>query len=96
MRRLFVAFDLAAKVAAVVLWPHAPWAAFLCFVGPDLWLLHALLAPSSQVLLRVYTHFAPAGAEVCLTIDDGPDPADTPRILDLLDSARTGPARFFS
>jgi peptidoglycan-N-acetylglucosamine deacetylase len=85
MRLLFVAFDLAAKVAAVALWRHAPWAALLCFVGPDLWLLHALLAPSSQVLVRVFTRFAPAGTEVCLTIDDGPDAADTPRILDLLD-----------
>jgi peptidoglycan/xylan/chitin deacetylase (PgdA/CDA1 family) len=81
----FLAFDLAAKAAAVVLWRPAPWVSAICFFGPDFWLLHALLAPSSQVLVRTFTHFAPAGPEVCLTIDDGPDAADTPRLLDLLD-----------
>lgn len=84
----YLAFDLAAKVAAVVLWRPAPWVAAACFFGPDLWLLQALLAPSSQLLLRVFTRFDPEGAEVGLTIDDGPDPEDTPRLLDLLDRHR--------
>jgi peptidoglycan/xylan/chitin deacetylase (PgdA/CDA1 family) len=94
MRGGFVAFDLAAKLAAVLLWRHAPWASLVCFFGPDLWLLHALLAPSSQVLVRVFTRFEPAGAEVFLTIDDGPDAADTPRLLDLLDRHRARAAFF--
>lgn len=32
----------------------------------------------------VVTHFDTIDREVCLTIDDGPDPRDTPEILDLL------------
>jgi peptidoglycan-N-acetylglucosamine deacetylase len=35
----------------------------------------------------VVTHFATTRQEVWLTIDDGPDPEDTPRLLDLLDAA---------
>ena len=85
MTRRFFAFDLAAKALAFALWRPAPWASALCFFGPDLWLLHALLAPSSQVLVRVFTRFEPQGAEVFLTIDDGPDGEDTPRLLDALD-----------
>jgi peptidoglycan/xylan/chitin deacetylase (PgdA/CDA1 family) len=85
MRGWFAAFDLLAKVAAVLLWRRLPWASAACFFGPDLWLLHGLLAPSSQALVRVFTRFEPAGAEVFLTIDDGPDAGDTPRLLDLLD-----------
>jgi peptidoglycan/xylan/chitin deacetylase (PgdA/CDA1 family) len=84
MRRLLV-FDLIAKAAAVALWSRAPLAAAVLFFGPDLYLLHGLLAPSSQALLRVWTRFEPAGPEVWLTIDDGPDAEDTPRLLDLLD-----------
>src|SRR6185312_3337354 len=43
---------------------------------------------------RVFTRFRPAGAEVWLTIDDGPDPVDTPRLLDLLERHRAR-ASFF-
>src|SRR5262249_18320441 len=35
----------------------------------------------------VVTEFATERREVWLTIDDGPDPEDTPRLLDLLDEA---------
>lgn len=35
----------------------------------------------------VVTHFATERREVWLTIDDGPDPEDTPRLLDLLDES---------
>ncbi len=35
----------------------------------------------------VVTHFVTPRREVWLTIDDGPDPEDTPRLLDLLDAA---------
>ena len=63
----------------------APWAAVALFIGPDLYLLYHILVPSGQGLGRVYTHFSTDRNEVWLTIDDGPDEADTPRILDLLD-----------
>jgi peptidoglycan-N-acetylglucosamine deacetylase len=94
MRRRFFVFDLLGKVAAVLLWRPAPWAAAVCFFGPDLWLLHGILRPSSQMLARVFTRFVPEGAEVFLTIDDGPDPEDTPRLLDLLDRHRARAAFF--
>lgn len=42
----------------------------------------------------VVTHFTTPRREVWLTIDDGPDPEDTPRLLDLLDAA-SARATFF-
>lgn len=87
-------FDLAAKVAAAALYSHSPWMAAALFFGPDLYLLHGLLSPTSQAVGRVFTRFRPAGAEVWLTIDDGPDPVDTPRLLDLLERHRAR-ASFF-
>ena len=80
-------FALAAKVTASALWLAGvkPRLAAVCFFGPDPFVLWALLAPSAQGLVRVFTHFATDQREVWLTIDDGPDPDDTPRLLDLLD-----------
>lgn len=78
---------LAGKALAAGLW----WctgeraAALTAFFLPDVWMLHALFTPSGQGLCRVHTRFATDRPEVWLTIDDGPDPDDTPRILDLLD-----------
>jgi peptidoglycan/xylan/chitin deacetylase (PgdA/CDA1 family) len=87
-------FDGGAKIAALVLYSHFPWAAAALFFGPDLYLLYGLLRPASQAVGRVFTCFRPAGAEVWLTIDDGPDPDDTPRLLELLDRHRAR-ASFF-
>ena len=63
---------------------------------------HAALAcgmhPRSQVLGRNLTRLPPAAARsglVALTFDDGPDPAVTPRILDLLE-AHGAKASFFA
>lgn len=44
------------------------------------------LVPGSQWLGPVVTRFRTDSREVWLTIDDGPDPIETPRILDLLES----------
>ncbi len=77
--------DLALKGVAVIVWRTAPAVSAVCFFGPDLFLLYALLAPSAQVLVRVFTRFETRAPAVCLTIDDGPDEADTPQLLDLLD-----------
>ncbi len=75
------------KITAVALWFFTPQhtAALLFFFGPDPFLLYAILAPSAQGLGRVFTRFATERREIWLTIDDGPDPDDTPKILDLLD-----------
>jgi len=83
--RPIVMFDLAGKAFAVFAWPFSPWLATALFVGPDLYLLYHLLVPSAQGVVRVFTRFATGEKEVWLTIDDGPDGTDTPKILDLLD-----------
>lgn len=78
--------SLAGKVAAVELWVHSPVLAVVCFFGSDLLIFYHLFVPSAQGICRVFTHFETREPEIWLTIDDGPDPEDTPRILDLLDS----------
>jgi peptidoglycan/xylan/chitin deacetylase (PgdA/CDA1 family) len=87
---------IAAKSAAVVLWCFSPWltlAAALFFGAGGLVVYH-LLAPSATGVCHVCTRFRTARKDVWLTIDDGPDPDDTPRILDLLE-AHGARATFF-
>lgn len=78
---------IAGKILAAGLWwftsqrTAAAWSFFL----PDLLVLHALFAPAGQGLCRVHTRFETSRREVWLTIDDGPDEHDTPRLLDLLE-----------
>jgi peptidoglycan/xylan/chitin deacetylase (PgdA/CDA1 family) len=69
-------------------------AALMSFFGPDPFVLYAVFAPSAQGVCRTFTHFATERPSVWLTIDDGPDDHDTPRILDLLDHHRAR-ATFF-
>ena len=75
------------KITAVALWFFTPQhtAARLFFFGADPFVLYAMFVPSGQGLVRVFTRFATDRREIWLTIDDGPDPDDTPKILDLLD-----------
>lgn len=59
-------------------------------IAIHLFLLYAILRPNNGWLGPVVTRFepsAPGAREVWLTIDDGPDPADSPRLLDVLDAA---------
>ncbi|MFH1499386.1 MAG: polysaccharide deacetylase family protein [Verrucomicrobiota bacterium] len=75
------------KLCAVLLWTSgvgAGWSLALFFSG-GLPVLFHVFAPNAQGLARVFTRFATERREVWLTIDDGPDPDDTPRLLDLLD-----------
>jgi len=87
MVRLIWSLEALGKLAALWLWLRTPWsgAGFAAFFGPDLLVFHHLFVPSAQGFGRTVTHFATGAKEVWLTIDDGPDPADTPRILDLLE-----------
>jgi peptidoglycan-N-acetylglucosamine deacetylase len=96
MPRPILVFALAAKMVAVGLWCFTTHraAAAISFFGPDPFVLYALFMPSAQGLCRVFTHFATVRPAVWLTIDDGPDEHDTPRILDLLDRHRAQ-ATFF-
>lgn len=82
----------------------------MLFVSPQYWagaltavvlnhlaLTAAGLWPRSRLLGPNITRLPPAAAargEIALTIDDGPDPAVTPQVLDLLDAARAR-ASFF-
>ncbi|MEO6875382.1 MAG: polysaccharide deacetylase family protein [Opitutaceae bacterium] len=77
---------LLCKAAAITLALLGCWRlAALVYFGPDGWVLYHLFVPSAQGLCRSFTRFETARNEIWLTIDDGPDPVDTPQILDLLD-----------
>ncbi|RAR66058.1 peptidoglycan/xylan/chitin deacetylase (PgdA/CDA1 family) [Paraburkholderia unamae] len=76
----------AGAAAALLAQPHAwPWvaggvvASHLALTAAGLWPRSALLGPNWT---RLPQH---AGECIALTIDDGPDPEVTPRVLDLLD-----------
>lgn len=73
-------------LAAPALWPHALVAlvanhAVLAFTG--LWPRSTALGDNVLCLPAA----SAARGEIALTIDDGPDPQVTPRVLDLLDAA---------
>jgi peptidoglycan/xylan/chitin deacetylase (PgdA/CDA1 family) len=86
----------AAAVPAVAVWPQQwPWVAG-CLVTDHCVVLAAGLFPRSAMLgpNLVRSASAQEAGAVVLTFDDGPDPAVTPRVLDLLD-ARRATATFF-
>jgi len=96
MARSLLLISAAGKVAAVLLWSR-PSLRPLCaalFFGPDLLILYHLFVPSAQGLCRVFTRFETGRGEIWLTIDDGPDAEDTPRILEVLGRHRAR-ATFF-
>lgn len=63
-----------------------PWA-ILCGAGIAMIFCWAVLNPYSQILGPVQC--TTDGDEILITIDDGPDPRDTPVLLDLLDRYQT-------
>lgn len=91
---LLVLINLAGKIAALLLARSAPGTAIACWFVPDALLAYHLFAPTAQGLVRTHRRFATTAREVWLTIDDGPDPDDTPRILALL-AAHEARATFF-
>lgn len=68
----------------------APWV----FFSPAPWLVWQFLVPTSHGFGPAIRRFRTPRKEVWLTIDDGPDPATTPRVLDLL-AAHSAQATFF-
>ena len=87
---------LAAPLALWPAWAHsvaAGWGAVGACAAAHGALASAALRPNNAVFGPVVTRFAPVGDEVWLTIDDGPDPHDTPRLLDLFDAQPGEPAR---
>jgi len=95
-RTLAVALSLVTKVLipALNLWPGHRLVSLALFCGPDLWILSGLLIPNTTWLMPVVREFATTRREVWLTIDDGPEPATTRRMLDLLDQHKAR-ATFF-
>lgn len=81
---LLVILNLLGKAAALLTFRDAPLAALAFWLGPDLLLAYHLFVPRAQGLGRTHRRFTTPRREVWLTIDDGPDPKDTPRILALL------------
>jgi len=85
-RPLFTAIIII-KLCALLLWTSETSTALslaLFFTGGAL-VLYQIFIPNAGELVRVITRFETSAREVWLTLDDGPDPDDTPRILDLLD-----------
>lgn len=50
---------------------------------------------NSQMFVKTECHFTPEGSEIMLTFDDGPDPVQTPKLLDLLDTYEAKGIFFF-
>lgn len=85
---------LVGKIAAGYAgWEH-PALALLLWFAPDFLVAYHVFAPHAQGLLHMARRFRANGDEVWLTIDDGPDPDDTPKILELL-AAHGAKATFF-
>jgi peptidoglycan/xylan/chitin deacetylase (PgdA/CDA1 family) len=83
--RFWVAAVASLKACAVALaLEHHPLAALVAFFGPDPWVFMQFMRPRSQAFGPAVTRFTPRGRDVWLTIDDGPDPASTPAVLELL------------
>lgn len=91
---LLVIVNLAGKLAALFVGWTTPAAALTLWFGPDLLLAYHVFVPGARGVVRMHRRFMTARREVWLTIDDGPDPADTPRILELL-AAHGAHATFF-
>lgn len=93
--RLWLVFVVSVKVSSVFLFVRGhPLLAAAVFFSPAPWLAWQLIIPCSRGLGPSIRAFRTARREVWLTIDDGPDPATTPRVLDLLDEHRAR-ATFF-
>ena len=91
---LLIMLNLVGKVAALVVGGTSPAVALALWFGPDALLGYHLFAPNAQGVVRIHRRFRTTRREVWLTIDDGPDPEDTPRILGLL-AAHEARATFF-
>lgn len=81
---LLVVLNLAGKIVALSVGWAVPAATLAFWLLPDALLAYHLFVPRAQGLARTHRRFRTTRREVWLTIDDGPDPDDTPRILELL------------
>lgn len=86
MKRWLLTVCISLKLAGLALVWLTPWTllGWAVFLAGGLLVAAHLLLPNWQGVCPVVDRFAPEGRQVWLTIDDGPDPEDTPRILELL------------
>lgn len=87
LSRAIVPAGLAAPALAPLIWPESPALAIGAILGAHLPLAYGTFMPNRQLFGPVVTGFAGAPDEFWLTIDDGPDPGNNARILDVLDVA---------
>ncbi len=88
-RKCVLALNAAAPPLFLALWASGTsfWIGLGIVFGAHMLVLAGTLIPNSQLLGPVANRFLTSKNEAWLTIDDGPDPLDTPQLLDLLDAA---------
>jgi peptidoglycan/xylan/chitin deacetylase (PgdA/CDA1 family) len=91
---LLLILILVGKIAACFVGWAAPDVALALWFVPEMLIAYHVFVPRAQGLVRVPRRFTTTRREAWLTIDDGPDPQDTPRILELL-AAHEARATFF-
>lgn len=93
--RLWLTLFLGSNIATLTLLGLQHYfLALVSFLLPAPWYTFQILNASARGLGPAVTRFTTSRREVWLTIDDGPDPESTPKILDLLD-AHGARATFF-
>ena len=85
-RRLILGFALLAVLFFCAMIAFRPWIALGVLFVSHFLILYPTLVANCQWWGPVVTHFETPRREVWLTIDDGPDPLHTPRILHLLET----------
>jgi peptidoglycan/xylan/chitin deacetylase (PgdA/CDA1 family) len=83
-RRFILGFALLAALFFLAGVAFHPWIALGVLFLSHLLILFPTLVANCQWWGPVLTHFATPRREVWLTIDDGPDPIHTPRLLEIL------------
>ncbi len=83
-RQLILGFALVAALFFVAVVAFNPLLALAVLFLSHLLILYPTLVANCQWLGPVVTHFETPRREVWLTLDDGPDPLHTPRILEIL------------
>lgn len=91
---ILISISLVGKIAALAVGWTAPATALALWFAPDVLMAYHVFVFRAQGVVRIHRRFATNEREVWLTIDDGPDPEDTPRILALL-AAHGARATFF-
>ncbi len=85
IRRFFLGFALLAAIFFLVAIAFHPFLALGVLFLSHMLILFPTLVANCQWLGPVVTRFETREREVWLTIDDGPDPVHTPRLLEILE-----------